>query len=107
MELIQNIIPQDSPIISEKSEIFVALFDNNRNILASTNPEFSFEKYELNEKIDFKNIKDSEQIIQIGQKHYLLRMEVCPNSKGGFIECTKKMLYSMVLVALKEEVLEV
>lgn len=107
VELIQNIIPQDSPIISEKSEIFVALFDNNRNILASTNPEFSFEKYELNEKIDFKNIKDSEQIIQIGQKHYLLRMEACPNSKGGFIECTKKMLYSMVLVALKEEVLEV
>lgn len=105
-ELIQNIIPKDSPIISDKSEIFVVLFDNHRNILASTNPDFSFEKYELNEKIDFKNIKDAEQIIQIGQKYYLLRTEVCLNSKGGFTEYTKKMLYSMVLVALKEEVLE-
>ncbi len=103
---IQNILPKASPIISDKSEIFVVVFDNHKNILASTNSDFSFEKYELDEKMDFKNIKGTQQIIQVGQKYYLLKTEACPTTKGGFVECTRKMLYSMVVVALKEEMLE-
>ena len=60
----------------------------------------------MEDKIDFKNLKDFKKIIKIDQKYYLLCTEVCPNTKNGFVEYTKHSLYSLVLVALKEEMLE-
>ena len=104
--LINDIMPKGSPIISDKSEIFTVVFDSQKNILATTNPEFTFEGYQLEDKIDFKNLKDFKKIIKIDQKYYLLCTEVCPNTKNGFVEYTKHSLYSLVLVALKEEMLE-
>lgn len=104
-EFLNNALPkEDSAVLSDKSEIFGVAFDSQKNILATTREDFNFENYNLTEKFDFKNLKSFKKIIQIGQKHYLVCSEVCNPAQSAFTEYTKRSLYVMIFVAVKEEV---
>lgn len=106
-EFLSNALPkEDSAVLSDKSEIFGIAFDSQKNILASTKEDFDFESYNLTEKFDFKNLKSFKKIIQIGQKHYLVCSEICNPAQSAFTEYTKRSLYVMIFVAVKEEVEE-
>lgn len=100
---LDNSLPKESAILSEKSEIFSVAFDSAKNILATTKPDFNFENYNLSDTFDFKSLKNFKKIIQIGQKHYLICSEVCDPAQSAFTEYTKRSLYVMIFVAVKIE----
>ncbi|WP_211246892.1 cache domain-containing protein [Helicobacter rodentium] len=102
-EFLANALPKNSAILSDKSEIFSVAFDSQKNILACTKEDFSFEDYNLNEKFDLKSLKSFKQIIQIEQKHYLVCSEACNPAQSAFAEYTKHALYVMIFVAVKKE----
>ncbi|WP_194145396.1 cache domain-containing protein [Helicobacter sp. MIT 05-5294] len=105
-DFLSNSLPKDSAILSDKSEIFSVAFDSQKNILATTKEDFSFESYNLSEKFDFKTLKSFKKIIQIGNEHYLICSEVCNPTQSTFTEYTKRSLYVMIFVAVKREEVE-
>lgn len=104
--LLKEALPKDSSILSEKSEIFGVIFDGQKNILASTKENFNFDDYSNGEETDFKNLKDTKKIVKIGEKYYL----VCTHSldsNSAFVEHTRRPLYAVIFVMVKEEAEEI
>ncbi len=99
--ILAEALPKESSILSEKSEIFSAVFDNQKNIIASTKDDFSFDIFDDSNEFDLKNLKDSKKIIKLGQKYYLLCVYLLDN--GVFVEYTRRQLYGLICVAVKED----
>lgn len=104
-DMLCSIFHKESQIFSSKSEVFSVVFDNTKTIIASTNSDFSFETYGL-EDIDLKNFKNFRKFIQVGNKHYLICGETSDENEV-YTEHTKKKLFSLVFVAVKEDKVDI
>lgn len=102
---LNQVLPSESSIVSKESEIFSVVFDDYKNILSTTKPDFSFDVFLQNETLDFKSLKKMNQIAKIGQKFYLVCSDVC-NVQSVFTEYTRKSLYAVIFVAVKEDSLD-
>ena len=100
---LNQVLPQESAVVSDKSEVFSVIFDNHKNILVSSKADFDFNTFIQEEEIDFKNLKAFSKIIKIGKKYYLVCSEVVNTQQSLFGKYTKKTLYAMIFVAVKEE----
>ena len=96
-------LPEESDILSKESDIFSVVFDSAKNIYATTKSDFSFEKFSVDEHMDFKNLKPFKKIVKIENKSYLLCSEVAPSGKGTISDYTKNPMYCLIFVAVKEE----
>ncbi|TLD85314.1 hypothetical protein LS70_001845 [Helicobacter sp. MIT 11-5569] len=102
-DFLNQVLPNESTIISENSEIFSIVFNDYKNVLATTKPDFDFEEFSQNEIIDFKNLKKMNQIMKIGQKHYLICSDICNPQQSVYTEYTRRSLHAMIFVAVKED----
>ncbi|MCH5322822.1 MAG: cache domain-containing protein [Helicobacter sp.] len=104
-EILMQTLPKDSAILSDTSEIISVICDNAGNIYASTQEDFSFEKFNISEgePIDFKNFKPFKKIIKIENKYYLVCCDIASSHKGTITDYTKNPLFCLVFVAVKED----
>ncbi|WDL70669.1 cache domain-containing protein [Helicobacter winghamensis] len=102
-EFLNGVLPKESEIISEESEIFSVVFDDNKNVLATTKSDLNFDEFLHNDVIDFKNLKKINQIVKIGQKHYLVCSDFSNAQQSIFTEYTRRTLHSVIFVAVKED----
>lgn len=103
-DTLNQVLSNDSKILSQDSEIFSVVFDDNKNVLATTKSDLNFDEFLHNDVVDFKNLKKMSQILKIGQKYYLVCSDIC--QQGIFTEYTRKALHSVIFVAVKEEKLD-
>ena len=101
-EFLASILATDS-VISDRSEIVGVVFDNDKNVLLSSNPEFNFNEFAQNNEIDFKNLKKTNKIVKIGKKYYLMCGDACNSAQSAFMAHTRKGLFAMVFVSVKED----
>lgn len=102
--ILQVSLPRNSEILSENSEIFGVIFDSNKKIYASTNENFSFSEYPIEEKYDLKNLKDVREIIKLGDKHFVISSNIVGgNDIFRISEYTKSNIYCVIFVAVKDD----
>ncbi len=97
--ILKSSLLKNLSIISEKSEVFTVLFDSNGTIYATTKEDFSFEGF-FEKQIDFKKLKNTKEIIKVGNKFYLMSLET---TNGFHITNQRKSLYCAIFVAIKED----
>lgn len=102
-DMLVRTLPKESHILSKESDIFSVVFDSAGNIYATTKSDFTFEAFNVEEHIDFKNLKPFKKIVKINNKYYLLCSEVAPNGKGTISDYTKNPMYCLIFVAVKED----
>ncbi|MCI5968618.1 cache domain-containing protein [Helicobacter sp.] len=105
-DFLNQVLPKKSEIVSEESEMFSVVFDDNKNILATSKSDFSFDEFLQNDNIDFKNFKKMSQIMKIGHRHYLVCSDVCGAQESAFAERARRTLHAVVFVAVKEDRLD-
>lgn len=102
--ILQESLPRNSEILSENSEIFGVIFDSNKKIYASTNADFSFSEYPIEEKYDLKNLKDVQEIIKLGDKHFVISSNIAAgNDVFRISEYTRSNIYCVIFVAVKDD----
>ncbi|MBX7489911.1 cache domain-containing protein [Helicobacter turcicus] len=102
-DFLNQVLPKESKIVAEESEIFSVVFDDNKNILATTKSDFRFDEFLQNDVIDFKNLKKMNKIVKIEQKYYLVCSDVCNVQQSVFTEYTRRTLHAVIFVAVKED----
>lgn len=101
-EFLASILSTNSTI-SDRSEIIGVVFDSDKNVLLSSKPDFNFNEFAQNNEIDFKNLKKTNKIVKIGKKHYLMCGDTCNSSQSAFMAYTRKGLFAMVFVSVRED----
>ena len=102
-DFLNQILPNESKIASGNSEIFSVVFDDSKNVLATTKHDLDFDEFLHNDVIDFKNLKKMSQIIEIGSKHYLICSDICNTQQSAFTEYTRRALHAVIFVLVKED----